>query len=61
MHVCTCVRVCVFQFQFSCVAVLLRFHKHISEKSGASVEELSESVQEFYTVSGCVCPFMYVS
>ena len=34
----------------------LRFHKQISEKSGASVEELSESVQEFYTVSDCIRP-----
>ena len=27
-----------------------RFHKQISERSGASVDEQSESVQEFYTV-----------
>ena len=35
-------------FVFMC---WFRFHKHISERTGASVEEQSEAVQEFYTVS----------
>lgn len=34
------------------VMFFFSFHKQISEKTGATVEEQSEAVQEFYTVSG---------